>query len=550
MTAGNSTSFEYTLFREDGQKDVQFFSLDEGVASINENGELYAVASGSTQIFAVTKDLKYADFCAVNVTSDEIPVSGIVLEESIMCLSPEQRTEISVTVEPANATNQEVTWYSSDNDIVHVDEEGNIIAKSLGTTSVRGYSYTGNCYIDCTVVVAEPYVGLCDTAVALEQGEELQEEAYTIGIMEQKFTWSSDEPEIATVDETGLIKAVAPGQTTITYASEDGQYTTSMIVIVTEQKQEKVTLDKCTVTPINEVIYTGKEFKPDIKVTYSGKDLKENEDYSVVFNNNVSAGTATVYIIGKGNYTGIAETSFLIMPLDISSVNLTPVQTQKYNGSALTPVVTAKNGKVVLSEGIDYTIAYENNVNPGTATYTLTGIGNYTGSVNGNFIIETVISDSEITPSKPTGIPEVTDIPVATVTPTVTNAPVTTITPTVTNKPSPTKAPEVTKKVTPTPTVKAPGKPSIKSIKNTDKGKMVIKLKKKVTGANGYQLVYATNKKFTKNKKTLTLKSTTKTISKLKKGTTYYVKVRAYKVSNGKKVYGKYSSVKKVKIKK
>ena len=79
---------------------------------------------------------------------------------------------------------------------------------------------------------------------------------------------------------------------------------------------------------------------------------------------------------------------------------------------------------------------------------------------------------------------------------------------------------------------------------------MVIKLKKKVTGANGYQLVYATNKKFTKNKKTLTLKSTTKTISKLKKGTTYYVKVRAYKVSNGKKVYGKYSSVKKVKIKK
>ena len=550
MTAGNSTSFEYTLFREDGQKDVQFFSLDEGVASINENGELYAVASGSTQIFAVTKDLKYADFCAVNVTSDEIPVSGIVLEESIMCLSPEQSTEISVTVEPANATNQEVTWYSSDNDIVHVDEEGNIIAKSLGTTSVRGYSYTGNCYIDCTVVVAEPYVGLCDTAVALEQGEELQEEAYTIGIMEQKFTWSSDEPEIATVDETGLIKAVAPGQTTITYASEDGQYTTSMIVIVTEQKQEKVTLDKCTVTPVNEVIYTGKEFKPDIKVTYSGKDLKENEDYSVVFNNNVSAGTATVYIIGKGNYTGIAETSFFIMPLDISSVNLTPVQTQKYNGSALTPVVTAKNGKVVLSEGIDYTIAYENNVNPGTATYTLTGIGNYTGSVNGNFIIETVISDSEITPSKPTGIPEVTDIPVATVTPTVTNAPVTTITPTVTNKPSPTKAPEVTKKVTPTPTVKAPGKPSIKSIKNTDKGKMVIKLKKKVTGANGYQLVYATNKKFTKNKKTLTLKSTTKTISKLKKGTTYYVKVRAYKVSNGKKVYGKYSSVKKVKIKK
>lgn len=599
MIAGNSATFEYTLLREDGNKDVQFFSLDDSVASINDSGELYAVASGSTQIFAVTKDLKYADFCTVNVTSDEILVSGMVLEESIMCISPKQSTEIEVTVEPANATYQEVTWYSSDNDIVQVDEAGKITGKSLGTTSVRGYSYTGNCYIDCTVVVAEPFVGLCDTAVALEQGEELQEEAYIIGGMEQEFTWNSEEPEIATVDETGLIKAVAPGQTTITYTSEDGQYTASMIVIVTEKKEEKVTLEQCAITAIEDVTYTGKEITPEIEVNYNGKTLKQNEDYSVVFNNNVNAGVATVYVIGKGNYTGMAETTFSILPLDITSVTITPVQTQKYDGSALTPVVTAKNGKVVLSEGIDYTITYENNVNPGTATYTLTGTGNYTSFVSGTFAIETVISDTEITPSQPTGqpttiptdvptttpeatvteIPEVTDIPTITETPIITDIPTATVVPTITEtptitvaptiaetptvtppptntptataKPSPTKAAVVTKKTTPTPTVKVPGKPSIKSVKNTGKKKMVVKLKKKVKGAAGYQIVYATNKKFTQNKKTVTTKSTSKTISKLKKGKTYYVKVRAYtKDSKGKKIYGKYSGVKKVKIKK
>ena len=80
---------------------------------------------------------------------------------------------------------------------------------------------------------------------------------------------------------------------------------------------------------------------------------------------------------------------------------------------------------------------------------------------------------------------------------------------------------------------------------------MTIKLSKKVSGADGYQITYATNSKFTKGKMNADMKSTSKTISKLKKGKTYYIKVRAYKKdSMGKKMYGKYSSVKSVKIKK
>ena len=72
---------------------------------------------------------------------------------------------------------------------------------------------------------------------------------------------------------------------------------------------------------------------------------------------------------------------------------------------------------------------------------------------------------------------------------------------------------------------------------------------KKVTGAKGYQLQYALNKKF-KKKKSVQTKKTKYTIKKLKKKKTYYIRVRAYKMNGRKKVYGKWSTVKKVKIKK
>ena len=71
----------------------------------------------------------------------------------------------------------------------------------------------------------------------------------------------------------------------------------------------------------------------------------------------------------------------------------------------------------------------------------------------------------------------------------------------------------------------------------------------KVSGAGGYEIIYSTDKKFKKNVKKETVTGTSKTLSKLTKGKTYYVKVRAYKKdSTGAKVYGSFSSAKKVKI--
>lgn len=84
------------------------------------------------------------------------------------------------------------------------------------------------------------------------------------------------------------------------------------------------------------------------------------------------------------------------------------------------------------------------------------------------------------------------------------------------------------------------------------KGKKAKLSWKKVKNATGYRILYATNRKFSKNKKTVVVakNSATRVIKGLKKGTTYYVKVQAFQKQGSKYVYGKYSSIKKVKVKK
>lgn len=97
-----------------------------------------------------------------------------------------------------------------------------------------------------------------------------------------------------------------------------------------------------------------------------------------------------------------------------------------------------------------------------------------------------------------------------------------------------------------------PAKVKLKNVKKISKKSVKISWKKQA-GVNGYQIKYSTNKKFKKHNKLVTIKkasTTSKKIKKLKKKKTYYFKVRAYKVSGKTKVYGAWSKVKKVKIKK
>lgn len=111
-----------------------------------------------------------------------------------------------------------------------------------------------------------------------------------------------------------------------------------------------------------------------------------------------------------------------------------------------------------------------------------------------------------------------------------------------------TSTPKPTVKPTPKPSVKKPGKVSAtkKTIKGAKK-KITVKIKK-VSGVAGYQIQYSTKKNFSKAVKSKNVtKASTVTLKNVKKGT-YYVRVRAYKKSGSKKVYGSWSAKIKVKV--
>lgn len=142
------------------------------------------------------------------------------------------------------------------------------------------------------------------------------------------------------------------------------------------------------VVTIGKVTYNGTSQLPSVTVKIGSVTLKSVTDYILSAYDNTNAGTATAVITGKGKYEGAEKkTQFKIAPAAISSASIS-CEDQIYTGQGVTaqPVVTF-NGKT-LALGIDYYISgYSNIVNVGTATVTVKGKGNFTGTAKGTFRI-------------------------------------------------------------------------------------------------------------------------------------------------------------------
>lgn len=139
--------------------------------------------------------------------------------------------------------------------------------------------------------------------------------------------------------------------------------------------------------------YTGSEIEPGVEVRLRGVTLSAGEDYEVSYSDNVNAGTAHCVITGIGKYSGSVSKSFRIYPLSLTKAVINNIPNQEWTGSAIEPDVTVSLNDEELVKDVDYTLSYESNVDPGRATVTVDGIGNYEGREYASFQIVQLLEE-------------------------------------------------------------------------------------------------------------------------------------------------------------
>ena len=149
----------------------------------------------------------------------------------------------------------------------------------------------------------------------------------------------------------------------------------------------RISISKASVTlSTSTYAYDGKAKKPGVTVKLNGKTLKNGTDYTVSYSNNTKVGTATVKIMGKGNYTGSVSKTYSIKN-NFKKATISGISNKSYTGKNITQSITVKYNGKTLKNGTDYTVSYSNNKNIGTATVKITGKGSYTGTITKTFKI-------------------------------------------------------------------------------------------------------------------------------------------------------------------
>jgi hypothetical protein len=121
---------------------------------------------------------------------------------------------------------------------------------------------------------------------------------------------------------------------------------------------------------------------------YKVKDANDNT-YSETVPTDANNYTVKAIVATTANYQGGEATAdFTISAKALAEEMVEEIGEQIYTGSALQPKPVVKDGSNTLVEGTDYTVVYTDNTNPGTATVTITGKGNYQGTVTRQFTIK------------------------------------------------------------------------------------------------------------------------------------------------------------------
>ena len=263
LEVGETFSLAATIYPENTtDKSLAWSSSDAAVASVDENGVVTAVAVGSCVITATCGEV--AGTCAITVKNPVIPADCIVLTPDNAVIEVGDILEITATVYPENATESRLTWRSSDENVATVHEHGHrnatVTALNPGECTITAECYSPNGVImGSASITVKIHEVLADSVVLnlnsamLELGEELRLIAtvYPEDVTET-LTWQSSNEDVATVDENGVVTAVAVGSCVITATCGEVAGTCAITV-----KTPVIPADYIVLTPDSAVIEVG-----------------------------------------------------------------------------------------------------------------------------------------------------------------------------------------------------------------------------------------------------------------------------------------------------
>ena len=231
LVKGEEFQLTATVNPEDATYEkVLWTSSDETIATVDQSGKVKAIEKGSCLIHAKAGDISEA--CEVIVSG--IQVEKITLNKNELELIIGESVQLTATITPENAENKKIDWFSSNEEVALIDEDGMIMALSLGNSSIT--AKVGNVEATCEVKVK----GIEVESIVLSQNEA----NLTIGDIlmltatvnpdnatDKTIAWSCDNEKVAIVDAIGTVTAKGAGTAIITAKAGDKTATCTVNVI-------------------------------------------------------------------------------------------------------------------------------------------------------------------------------------------------------------------------------------------------------------------------------------------------------------------------------